>query len=207
VATTADILAAADFGRTYIKRLASGYVTIQEEAPWEGKYGTGWVEHCDLSVGWVYNRAGLGRDEYANEGYTVTSVNRYRAGNGKYRGDLKPRLCDSGYIDWGDYDGLGGSASATDHVELVTGPLLLDGSGNPVVDADGIPLVDTSGGFVETIGWNTTPDGQGYRFRRPLSLFVAFGHPRLDSVVKPPDPPKPVGKVPLPVILMEAGII
>lgn len=157
--TSANIITAANNAVNEIWREPSGYVNIQQSAPYQdGRYGRGWVEHCGIAVGYVYAKAGLqmGRD-FVDLAYTPTAA---RATFDKGFAVRTPQVGDWGIVDW---QGAGwGQTGASDHAVLVIGTWNWPRS-------------------VRTREWNTTPDGRARDYDRPASLFVCFGRPKLST--------------------------
>lgn len=129
-----------------------------------------------------------------NSWYTPTGVAQFIAAK---RWTHIPRRGSWIFFDWGG-SGLGWSGGVVDHVGIVTGPLLRDGDGNVVHDEEGQEMIDTSGGYVDTIEGNVN-EACG-RFRRWFSskTIRGFGLPVYDPALSArvttepePDPVRP----------------
>lgn len=140
-----------------IYREASGYVSIQEQAPYDGanrRFPRGVrVEHCGISVAHVLALAGLRFGVDYPDGIQYSPSLAVQLLRGGY--DQTPQPGSIGVIDWGAA-GYGATAYS-DHVVLIVR-----------VDGD------------EYITWetNTTPDGRAYYYRRHKRLFTAVGLPK-----------------------------
>lgn len=171
--TVADILAVAEQVRAdrEIYRTNgdwSGYVSIQQKAPYDAasgndRFGTGRVDHCGISVAYVLTKAGLrfGVDYPEGIQYSPLLCNQIVAGG--Y--DTTPQPGCIGVIDW---QALGWRQCwASDHVVLVV-----------AVEGEWLTCWET----------NTTADGGAYYYRRHKSLFTAFGMPKNlgAAIVVPP---------------------
>lgn len=162
--TAADIVRVAEEVRAaglIYRDQRTGYVSIQQSPPYSGdndRFGTGWIEHCGVSVGFVLTKTGeqygglrFGVDYPDSIQYSPSlAVQLLRGGY-----DQTPQPGSIGVIDWGAA-GYGATAYS-DHVVLIVR-----------VDGD------------EYITWetNTTPDGRAYYYRRHKRLFTAVGLPK-----------------------------
>lgn len=154
--TATDVLNASGQALDDIWREDSGYVSIQEKAPYgDGRYGRMWVEHCGISVGYTYTLAGLvmGRD-FPDLAYTPTGA---QATFNQGFAVETPQPGDWGIIDW-NWNGWG-ATGASDHAVLIIG-------------------TDNWPNSVTTREWNTTDDGVGHDYERDAGLFVCFGRPK-----------------------------
>lgn len=157
--------------RGAIYREPSGYVSIQEAAPYTGanhRFPRGVrVKHCGISVAHVLSLAGLefGRDYPDGIQYSPWLARQLlREG---YEQTVAPGAI--GVIDWG---GAGwGAIDYSDHVVLIV-----------AVDGNMATCWET----------NTTADGRAYYYRRQLSLFTAVAMPRYRVAPTPPPRPEPV---------------
>jgi len=123
----------------------------------------------------------------ANAWYTPTGVQQFiNAG----RWTHEPRRGSWAFFDWGGA-GLGWSGGMVDHVGIVTGPILHDDNGTPVLDDEGQQMIDTSGGYVDTIEGNV--DEACGRFRRRFSsgTIRGFGLPIYAPAFSDAQPPEP----------------
>ena len=154
---------------------------LQCEAQWEngGDYGTP-----------------LPPKNAANAWYTPTGVAQFIAAD---RWAHEPRRGSWIFFDWGG-SGLGWSGGVVDHVGIVTGPLAYDANGNPILDDEGQHMIDTSGGYVDTIEGNIN-EACG-RFRRWFSSGTIRGFglpiyaPAFSEAEPEPEPEQPRRFVP-----------
>lgn len=124
----------------------------------------------------------------ANAWYTPTGVQQFIDAG---RWTHEPRRGSWIFFDWGG-SGLGWSGGAVDHVGIVTGPVLYDENGDPVLDDEGQQMIDVSGGYVDTIEGNVNEACGRFRRRFSTNTIRGFGLPLYASSVVPPAPqPEP----------------
>lgn len=151
-----------------IYREPSGYVSVQEAAPYDAASGNHrfprgvWVEHCGIGTAYILAKAGL---QWGTQ--IPTEI--------QYSPSLAVQLLSDGYvqgftpgsigvIDWA---GAGwGATWAADHVVL---------------------NIRDEGSTVLTLECNTTTDGRLYYYRRSKHLYVASAAPKYSSAPVVPD--------------------
>lgn len=157
--TPGDVLAASGVALDRIYRDGNGMVSIQTSAPYQdGRYAGQYVQHCGISVCYLYTLAGLvmGRD-FPDLAYTPSGAQA--AFDGGFAVET-PQPGDAGIIDWAG-NGWGATGSS-DHATLIIG-------------TDNWPY------SVSTREWNTTDDGTGRDYERSVSLFTVFIRPRYNG--------------------------